>query len=169
MRYGVTVHDAEEARARSARWERLVARWARDEGEGASLQTLPSAEAVEVVDIMEALVTGRDAVHVVNVPNQGAIDNLPPEAIVEVSSLVGGYGVQPVHVGLLPEPLAATLRQHITAQELTVEAALTGDHHIALQAFLQDPQTAARLTPEETEALLDELLGAHAGLLPQFE
>ena len=68
----------------------------------------------------------------------------------------------------LPEPVAATLRQHITVQELTVEAALTGDRHVALQAFLQDPQVASALTLEETAALLDELLEAHADSLPQF-
>jgi alpha-galactosidase len=51
---------------------------------------------------------------------------------------------------------------------LTVQAALTGDRQIALQAFLQDPQVAARLTPEQATSLLDELLAAHATYLPQF-
>ena len=60
------------------------------------------------------------------------------------------------------------LRRHITVQELTAEAALTGDRHTALQAFLLDPQIEASLTPEETEALLDEMLEAHAPHLPQF-
>jgi len=114
------------------------------------------------------LLTNRPEVHVVNVPNGGAIPNLPAEAIVEVSSLVGGYGVRPLQVGPLPEPVAATLRQHITVQELTVEAALSGDRRVALQAFLLDPQTSAILTPAETEKLLAELLEAHAPYLPQF-
>jgi len=168
MKYGLIVHDMGHERARAGKWEQLVEQWARGEGEEVSLDVLPPSEGVEVVEIMEALIESRDEVHVVNVPNQGAIENLPSEAIVEVSALVGGYGVQAMHVGPVPEPVAATLRQHITVQELTVEAALTGDRGIALQAFLQDPQIAARLTPEETEALLDELLEAHADYLPQF-
>jgi len=168
MKYGLTVHDMEHERERVEKWERTVEGWARGKGEAVSLETLPSAEAVEVVEIMEALIENRNAVHVVNVPNEGAIENLPSGAVVEVSALVGGYGVRPIHVGPLPEPMAATLRQHITVQELTVEAALTGDRRAALQTFLQDPQVQARLTPEEASALLDELLKAHAEHLPQF-
>ena len=168
MKYGLVVHDMERGRARAQKWEQLVERWARGEGEEVSLDVLPGAEAVEVVEIIEALLENRNAVHVVNVPNQGAIDNLPEKAIVEVSALVGGYGIQPIHVGPLPEPMAATLRQHITMQELTAEAALTGDRRTALQAFVQDPQIASVLTPEGMVALLDELLEAHADYLPQF-
>jgi len=168
MKYGLKVHDMEHERARARKWEQLTEQWARGEGEEVSLEVLPSAEAVEVVEIIEALIENRNEIYVVNVPNQGAIGNLPQGAIVEVSALIGAYGIQPIHVGDLPEPVAATLRQHITVQELTVEAALTGDRHIALQAFLQDPQISARLTPEETASLLDELLEAHAEYLPQF-
>jgi len=90
------------------------------------------------------------------------------DAIVEVSALVNRYGIHPIHVGPLPEPVAAMLRQHITVQELTAQAALTGDRHTALQAFLLDPQVAAALTSEETKTLLDELLEAHAEYLPKF-
>ena len=168
MNYGMVVHDMDHERERARKWERLTEQWARGEGEEVSLDALPSAEAVEVVEIMEALIENRNEIHVVNIPNQGAIGNLPEGAIVEVSALVGDYGIQPIHVGDLPEPVAATLRQHITVQELTVEAALTGDRQIALQAFLQDPQIASVLTPEETAALLNELLEAHADYLPQF-
>ena len=167
MKYGLHVHDMEKERARALHWEQVVERLATGE-EDISLDVLPKGESVQVVELIEALIENRNEVHVVNVPNRGAIDNLPQEAIVEVSSLVGGYGIQPVHVGPLPEPVAATLRQHITVQELTVEAALTGDRHVALQAFLQDPQVASALTLEETAALLDELLEAHADSLPQF-
>jgi len=168
MKYGIVVHDMEHERARVQKWEQVVEQWARGEGEEVSLDALPSAEAVEVVEIIEALIENRSQVHVVNVRNGGAIENLPSEAIVEVSALVGAYGIQPIHVGALPEPVAATLRQHITVQELTVEAALTGNRHIALQAFLQDPQIASVLTPEATAALLKQLLEAHADYLPQF-
>ena len=167
MAYGLVVHDMEKERARARKWEQVVERLARGEEE-ISLDVLPRDESVQVVEIIEALIENRGEVHVVNVPNRGAIENLPQEAIVEVSSVVDGYGIHPVHVGRLPEPVAVTLRQHITVQELTVEAALTGDRHSALQAFLQDPQIASVLTPQETAALCDELLAAHADYLPQF-
>jgi alpha-galactosidase len=168
MKYGLHVHDMEHERSRSKHWEEVVEGWASGKGEPVSLNVLPGAEAIEVVEIMEALMNNGHALHGVNVPNQGAIPNLPHEAIVEVTSLVSSYGIQPVHVGALPEPLAATLRNHITTQQLTAEAGLTGDRQIALQAFLQDPMCQARLGIEGIAKLMDELFAAHRAHLPQF-
>jgi alpha-galactosidase len=71
-------------------------------------------------------------------------------------------------VGPLPEPIAANLRQHIAVFELVVEAALTGDLKIALDALLLDAQTSAILTSSQTEKLLNELIEAEAAFLPQF-
>jgi alpha-galactosidase len=168
MLHGLHVHDMDEQRERQAKWARLVEEWPQGKGESVSLDVLPSAEAIEVVEIMEALVTNGNALHGVNVPNQGAIPNLPAEAIVEVTSLVNGYGIQPVGIGPLPEPLAATLRSHITAQRLTAQAGLSGNADLALQAFIQDPMTQARLHQEEIPKLMNALFQAHQAYLPQF-
>jgi alpha-galactosidase len=174
MQYDMKVFDMEDpecpgSRARGRRWEQVVESWIGERGAGRiSADSLPSAESVQIVGVMEALLENRNEVHVVNVPNRGAIGNLPDDAIVEVSATVGGYGITPIHVGNLPDSLAATLRSHIAAQELTVQAALTGDRKVALRAFLHDPQIASVLTPQETERMLDEMLEAHAAYLPQF-
>jgi len=169
MKHGTRVHDMTKQDERARRWETLVERMSRGEDEISSLAALPVDEAIEVVRIMEALIEGRNDIHVVNVPNKGgAVGNMPEEAVVEVSCVVGAYGIRPIRVGELPKHLAATLSNHVRVQELTVEAAATGDRQTALEAFLQDPQISARLTPEETERLLNEMLEAHAGHLPQF-
>ena len=128
----------------------------------------PKAEAIEVVEIIEALLTNRQTLFGLMFLISGAISNLPDDAVVEVTSLVDGYGVRPVHVGALPEPLAATMRSHIAAQQLTAKAALTGSYETALQAFVQDPQTQARLDLDGIRALLKALMLAHRELLPQF-
>ena len=172
MKYGMRIFDMENpncpgARARALKWERVVEDWISDKEEG-SVDMLPTDEHVQVVGIIEALLENRNEVHVVNVPNQGAIGNLPDDAIVEVSSIVGGSGIMPIHVGDLPDSLAATMLTHIAVQELTVEAALSGERSVALRAFLQDPHIAAALTPEQTEHMLDEMLEAQAEHLPQF-
>ncbi len=168
MAYGLRVHDMRHDSDRVRQWEQLADQWARGEEREIPRELVPESEELEVVEIIEALVENRNGIYVVNVPNQGAIPNLPAEAVVEVSAVVDGYGIRPVRVGPLPEPLAADLRQHIAVQELTVEAALTGDRKVALQAFLTDPQVAAKLTPGEAERLLEEMLKAHAEHLPQF-
>jgi alpha-galactosidase/6-phospho-beta-glucosidase family protein len=160
----------EPFRKRVHKWEQDARRWLETgEGEAAVLGSrLTATEEIEVVDVIEALIENRNEVHVVVTTNRGAIPNLPYDAVVEVSSMVGGYGINPVHVGPVPEPIAANLRQHVDVFELVVEAALTGDRKIALDALLLDVQTSAVLTPGETERMLQELLEAEAEFLPQF-
>lgn len=167
MQYGLHVYDMDHERAPGQMWSDMAEKYARGEIE-LSLDMWPKTQAVEVIELIEALLTNANSVHVVNVPNRGAIPNLPDDAVVEISSVVGGYGIRPIQTGPLPEPFAAVLRQHITTQALTVEAALTGDRRTALDAYLSDPNVAARLTYQEASALLDELLVAHARYLPQF-
>jgi alpha-galactosidase len=102
------------------------------------------------------------------VTNRGAIPNLPYDTAVEISAVVGANGIRPICVGPLPEPVAANLRRHVDYYELIVEAGLTGDRKIALDALLLDPLTSGALTLGETEALLDEMMEAEAEFLPQF-
>jgi alpha-galactosidase/6-phospho-beta-glucosidase family protein len=176
LMYGRHVRDMAAHRERVREWERGARRWL-EKGEGEEevfRSSLTAGEGFEVVDVIEALVENRadkehpNEIHAVVTTNRGAIPNLPFHAVVEVSAVVGGYGIHPVHVGPLPEPVAANLRQHIGVFELVVEAARTGDRKIALDALLLDAQTSAVLTPPETEKLLNELIEAEAAFLPQF-
>jgi alpha-galactosidase len=170
LMYGRHVRDMAAHRERVREWERGARRWL-EEGEGEEevfRSSLTAGEGIEVVDVIEALVENRNEIHAVVTTNRGAISNLPFHAVVEVSAVVGGYGIHPVHVGPLPEPIAANLRQHVGVFELVVEAALTGDHKIALDALLLDAQTSAVLTLSETKKLLNELIEAEAAFLPQF-
>jgi len=119
----------------------------------------------ESADIIAAMVNGRPFRAIVNVPNTGQIDNLPRDVIVETLAEVGATGVNPIGVGALPAGVLGTLHPHVVNQELLVDAALTGDRQLALQALLGDPLVKDyRAAPK----LMDELLEAHAELLPQF-
>jgi alpha-galactosidase len=166
--YGMPIKDMTHELARVHQWEELVAKWMRGEGE-ASLEAIPETEPVQVLDIIEALIEDRKQVHVVNVKNHGAIDNMPSESVLEISCLVSGQGIEPIHAGKLPKALAAFMGLHLDVQELTIEAALTGDRRIAQQAFELDPFVSSKLTIHETSQLLDEMLRAHASNLPQFQ
>jgi alpha-galactosidase len=170
MAYGWHVRDMALHRERVSRWEHAAKRWVEtgEEEDKVFHSRLSHRERIEVVDIIEALIENRNEIHSVITINKGAIPNLPFSAAVEVSSVVGGYGIHPIHVGPLPEPFAAILRRHLDVFELVVEAAVTGSRKIALDALLIDPQTSAVLTPVETKRLLDELLEAEATFLPQF-
>jgi alpha-galactosidase len=74
--------------------------------------------------------------------------------------------VQPTAVGALPPQLAALNRTNVNVQTLAVQAALTGDREHVFHAVALDPLTAALLTLEQARAMTEELLAAHADLLP---
>jgi alpha-galactosidase len=171
MRYGIRTHDMAKEGARVQRLEELAQRWTAPDAGPVTLADLPPGdedEGIEVIEIMEAMVENRNEVHVVNAVNNGAIPNLPADAMVEVQAHVNAYGVRPIYAGPLPEALAAHLRHYVALQQHMVKAALTGDRQAALHAFLLDPTLQARLDLEQTQALLDEMLGANADYLPLF-
>lgn len=97
--------------------------------------------------------------------NNGAIPDLPADAVVQVSSYVGGAGAQPVAFGPMPTSARGHLQLMWNMQRLVEEAAVTGSYGALLEAVALNPQT-----PSGTEAkqVIDELLIAHKQYLPQF-
>jgi alpha-galactosidase len=117
-------------------------------------------------ELIEALGGGESYVdETVNIPNRGAIPNLPDDTIVEVPAIVGPFGIRPIHLAPLPLPIAELLRREAALVELAVDAAVFGDRTLALQALMLDPMIndigVAR-------AILDDYLATFAAYLPQF-
>ena len=104
-----------------------------------------------------------------SVLNAGIITNLPAKACVEVPCMVDRNGVQPVHVGDLPEQCAAQNRTNVNVQILTVEAALTRRRDHIYQAAMLDPHTGAELTIDQIRNLCDDLIQAHGKMLPRYK
>ncbi len=143
-------------------WERLHA-----QADGTEpLPVRRDQEAERLVAILEALGSGRDVVELaVNLPNDGKISNLPPEAVVEVPAVIGAGRITGVGIGPLPAAIAALLTARSNQQELTVQAALTGDRQLALQALALDPLVP---DPATAAAVLDDAVRAHRPLLDRF-
>jgi len=110
--------------------------------------------------IINAIETDRPFRFNGNVMNDGLIDNLP-YCCVEVPCRADGSGLTPEKVGALPPQLAALIQTNVNVQELTVEAALTGDREHVYHAAMLDPHTAAELPLSEIHELVDALLEAH--------
>lgn len=171
MRYGITTHNMAYEKARVAELEQLAARWTAADAGPVTLADLPTGDedwGIEVIDIMESIVENRTRTFVINAPNDGAIPNLPADAIVEVNCSVNAYGIHPISAGPLHEALAAHLRHYVAFEQQVVRAALSGDRREALHAFLLDPNMQARLELEQIGQLLDEMLEANARWLPLF-
>ena len=118
--------------------------------------------------IMEAMVTNKPYKIGGNVLNNGLIDNLPPEACVEVPCLVDGSGITPCHMGPLPLQLAAMNASNIYPQLLTIEAAATLEKRYIYNAAMMDPLTGSELNIKDIYAMVDELLEAHKDWLPEY-
>ena len=117
--------------------------------------------------IIHSMETGQSRVVYGNVPNRGIITNLPDDCCVEVPCVVDASGITPTHIGALPPHLAALMQTNINVQSLTVEAALTGKREHVYHAAMFDPHTAAELDLDQIWALVDELLTAHRGMIPE--
>ena len=118
--------------------------------------------------ILDSLTTGTPYRIHANVLNQGLIPNLPDRACVEVPCLVDGTGIYPCHIGNLPPQCAALNRTNINVQELTIEAALTGNREHMYHAAFLDPHTAAELDMDTITVMCDELIAANKNWLPMF-
>jgi len=119
--------------------------------------------------IIEGRETGRIYRGHFNVRNGQTITNLPPDTIVEVPGYVDRQGINVPRVGDLPLGCAAVCRASISVQELSVEAAISGDIDLLRQAFMMDPLVGAVCNPPEIEQLVDEMLVAQAQWLPQWK
>lgn len=119
--------------------------------------------------IIEGIEANRPVAINGNVANRGLITNLPEGACVEVPCLVTGAGVQPTAVGPLPPQLAALNRSCINVQELTVEAAVTGNVEAVHQAALVDPLTAAALPAPRIHEMVEAMLAEQAQWLQYLQ
>lgn len=102
---------------------------------------------------------------VVSTQNRGAVTCLDAESIVEVSCIMSRRGAEPIVWGPIGSAEKGWLQLMKAMEECTIDAALTGDYGMALQAFTLNPLIESG---SEAKMVLDELLVAHEKYLPQF-
>lgn len=100
-----------------------------------------------------------------NIPNAGYIPNLPNDAIVEVPGLISAFGFQGLSFPPLPEGIAELCRRELALSSLVVDAAVSGDRQLALQALLLDPMVT---DIDTARAILEDFLKEFHQYLPQF-
>ncbi len=77
--------------------------------------------------------------HIVNVRNNGAIEGLPRDSVVEVTALVDKRGAHPTTSGSLHPSILGLVQKVKAYEELTVEAAVNKDYQTALLALSMNP------------------------------
>ncbi|WP_214625845.1 6-phospho-beta-glucosidase [Paenibacillus agaridevorans] len=117
------------------------------------------------VNLMHSLYTDKRDIQTLNVKNGNIIPFLPQDASIEVNCVVTAQGPTPIPLRTIPEHVTGLLHAVKTYESLTIQAAITGDRGIALQALVHHP-----LVPSVTvaKALLEEMLEANRAYLPNF-
>jgi alpha-galactosidase len=161
-KYNLYIYEWARAEAkRSELWQTIEA-MAKGRAPIEPLRDAPSEGAAEIIEGLLGHETYRAAV---NIPNQGHISNLPEGAIVELPAMVGGWGIRGLNVGPLPEAVAELCRREVAVASMSVDAAVTGDRQMALQALLLDPCID---DIDTARVILDAYLVEYTDYLPQF-
>lgn len=118
-------------------------------------------------ELISAIYNNKGIIMAVNTRNKGAIYDLPYDCAVEISSYITSSGAKPINFGKFENAGQRGYIQLMKAmEELVVEAAVTGDYNIALQAFTTNPLIPGTKVAKK---VLNELLDAHEKYLPQFK
>ena len=151
------------------RCEKQIDEWGAQEAELLADEAPVCEKSVEyAARIISSIVTDTSDVIHGNVYNKDLINNLPGNSCVEVPCIVDGKGLQPQAVADLPLHLAGIMQTNITVQQLTVEALTTGKKDPIYHAAMMDPHTGAELNLDQIWGMVDELLVAHQGWIPDF-
>ena len=116
------------------------------------------------IDVMDAMFNNKGEVWPVNVPNNGAISNLPDDMVVEVPGYVDKHGATPIASGAVPPQVAGLVQMLGEYQAATARVAWEGNRREGIQALASNPLV---LSLTKAEAIYDEMAAAHAAYLPE--
>ncbi|MHA2363735.1 MAG: family 4 glycosyl hydrolase [Candidatus Hodarchaeales archaeon] len=131
-----------------------------------SFDNLKPNPSERIVNIISEIFSDSNAFEsAINIENNGAISNLPNDAVVEVPCIVNRSGAMGQKVGALPEAIAGLCAREISIAKLITKSAVQGDRNLAIQAFALDPMINDILLAEK---LVDEYLEAFRPALSYF-
>jgi 6-phospho-beta-glucosidase len=117
------------------------------------------------LNLIEALVGDRPIVQILNVPNNGSINNMDEKDVVEIPTLVKRDQIQPMVVGDIPAHCMGLIKQVKYFEQLTIEAAIEGSYQKACLALTIHP-----LVRDFSIAsmILDEYITQHKSYFPDL-
>lgn len=115
--------------------------------------------------LIASLHDGAGDLQVVDMRNDGALPDLPAGAVVEIAARIDRDGAHALPLAPLTPEMRGLVQSVKAYEELTVEAARTGDRRTALRALLANPLVGQWAI---AEPLLGALLEANRAHLPRF-
>lgn len=119
-----------------------------------------------IVDLACAITFNTQERMILIVENNGAIANMPDNAMVEVPCIVGVGGPEPLAQGHIPTFQQGLMMQQVNVEKLVVEAWEEGSYQKLWQAL-----TLSATVPDGTtaKALLDDLIEANKDYWPELK
>lgn len=119
-----------------------------------------------IVDLATALAFNTHERMLLIVENNGAIENFPDDAMVEIPCIVGKDGYEPLSIGQIPTFQKGLMEQQVAVEKLVVDAWIEHSYLKLWQAL-----TLSKTVPSANvaKALLDDLIEANKGYWPELK
>lgn len=126
----------------------------------------PDVHANYIVDLACALAENTLERFLLIVPNDGAVPNFDPTAMVEVPCIVGSNGFEKICQGPIPQFQKGLMEQQVSVEKLVVQAWVEGSYQKLWQAL-----TLSKTIPSASVAkqILDELIEANKDFWPELK
>lgn len=119
------------------------------------------------VSLIDSIANDKKDVHVVNIKNNGTLDFMADDDVVEIAAVIGADGATPVKVDKVESKHIINLMRVVKAYEkYTVEGAVTGDESKVIEGLLVHPLVGDY---EKATKCFNELKEAHKEFLPEFK
>lgn len=100
------------------------------------------------VSLVDAIYNDKHEVHVVNILNDGALDFMAADDVVEISAVIGKDGAKPIKINNFSNKHIIELMHTVKAYERhAVEAAIHGDEKEAMRALMIHPLVGIIMQP----------------------
>lgn len=118
------------------------------------------------ISLVDAIYNDRGEVHVVNLLNNGCLDFMADDDVVEVCAIIGRDGAKPIKIENFNNPHIEEVMTQVKAYERhTVNAAISGDTEEAMRALMVNPLV---WDYQVAKSCFEEMKELHAAYLPQF-
>jgi glycoside hydrolase family 4 len=136
-----------------------------DAGTAKDVEIELDAHATYIVDLARALAENTKERFLLIVPNDGAVANFDPTAMVEIPCLVGKDGFEKINQGYIPQFQKGLMEQQVSVEKLVVEAWIEGSYQKLWQAL-----TLSKTIPSAkvAKAILDDLIEANKEYWPEL-
>ncbi|WP_321328059.1 6-phospho-alpha-glucosidase [uncultured Ilyobacter sp.] len=118
-----------------------------------------------IVEVAEAIAFNKNKTYIVIIQNNGLVENVPNDAMVEVAASLGINGPKPYGVGKVDTFYKAMIENQFAYERLTVEAYFEGSYNKALKALTLNRTV---VDAKKGRKILDKLIDANKDYWPKL-